>query len=78
MALCYLFSQFIQMVCSQRVPTGVGARVPGKSCGRKVGGDFCDSLGMRAERKGRPHHFLATKLEVRLSIGARGIGSQDQ
>lgn len=45
---------------------------------RKAGGDFCDSLGMRAERKGRPHYFLATELEVILSIGEGGIGSQDQ
>lgn len=37
--------------------------------GRKVGEYVCDSLGMRAERKGRPQHFPSTELEVGLGMG---------
>lgn len=69
MTECCLCFWLVQMLCSQRVPTAVGAWVPGKSWGRKAGEYVCDSLGMRTERKGRLQHFPATELEVGLGMG---------
>lgn len=53
----YLFSQPVQLVCSQGLPPGIGTWDTLMSWRNNFGKVIHPSLGMKSERKGKPQQF---------------------